>query len=79
MWSPTTWLEHSRDHLRYGSDRSDAEWAIIAPYLPPPGKTGRPRVWPMREIINGVFYVMRAGCPWRLLPSDLPPWSTIYR
>ncbi len=33
----------------------------------------------MREIINGIFYVMRAGCPWRLLPSDLPPWSTIYR
>jgi transposase len=35
--------------------------------------------WPMREIVNGIFYVMRAGCPWRLLPRDLPPWGTIYR
>jgi transposase len=40
---------------------------------------GRPREWPMREIINGIFYVMRAGCPWRLLPNDLPPWGTVYR
>src|SRR6202166_4397958 len=40
---------------------------------------GRPREWPMREIINGIFYVMRAACPWRLLPNDLPPWGTIYR
>jgi transposase len=52
---------------------------VIAPYLPKPRATGRPREWPMREIINGIFYVMRAGCPWRLLPSDLPPWGTIYR
>src|SRR5262249_1753070 len=40
---------------------------------------GRPRAWPMREIVNGILYVMRAGCPWRLLPNDLPPWGTIYR
>ena len=40
---------------------------------------GRPRAWPMREIVNGIFYVMRAGCPWRLLPNDLPPLGTIYR
>jgi transposase len=36
---------------------------------------GRPREWPMREIVNGIFYVMRAGCQWRLLPNDLPPWG----
>jgi transposase len=41
--------------------------------------TGRPRRRPMHEIINGIFYVMRAGCPWRLAPSDLPSWRTIYR
>lgn len=52
---------------------------MIAPHLPCERDTGRPRSWPMREIINGIFYVMRAGCPWRLLPTDLPPWSTIYR
>ena len=40
---------------------------------------GRPPAWPMREIVNGIFYVTRVGCPWRLLPSDLPPWGTIYR
>ena len=44
-----------------------------------PYATGRPREWPMREIVNGIFYVMRAGCAWRLLPNDLPPWGTIYR
>ena len=53
--------------------------APAAPHLPKPCATGRPREWPMREIINGIFYVMRAGCPWRLLPNDLPPWGTIYR
>jgi transposase len=52
---------------------------VIAPLLPKPSATGRPREWPMREIVNGIFYVMRAGCPWRLLPNDLPPWGTIYR
>jgi transposase len=68
MWTPTT-----RQHL------TDAEWRVIAPHLPKPGTTGRPRAWPMREIVNGIFYVMRAGRPWRLLPNDLPPWGTIYR
>ena len=51
---------------------------MIEPHLAPAHGTGRPRSWPMREIVNGIFYVMRAGCPWRLLPSDLPPWGTIY-
>jgi transposase len=52
---------------------------VISPHLPKPRATGRPREWPMREILNGIFYVVRAGCPWRLLPNDLPPWETIYR
>ena len=52
---------------------------MIEPHLPAASSTGRPRAWPMREIVNGIFYVMRSGCPWRLLPSDLPPWSTVYR
>ena len=43
MWTPTTRRQYSRDHLRYGSDLSDAEWNIIAPFMPPPAKTGRPR------------------------------------
>ena len=79
MWTPTTREQHSRKALRYQTDLTNAEWVVIEPHLPPAHGTGRPRSWPMREIVNGIFYVMRAGCPWRLLPSDLPPWGTIYR
>ena len=79
MWTPTTRQQHNRPVTRYQTDLTDAEWRVIAPHLPKPCATGRPREWPMREIINGIFYVMRAGCPWRLLPNDLPPWGTIYR
>ena len=79
MWTPTTRQQHSRPITRYQTDLTDAEWRVIAPHLPKPCAMGRPREWPMREIINGIFYVMRAGCPWRLLPKDLPPWGTIYR
>jgi transposase len=79
MWTPTTRKQHNRKTNRYQSDVTDAEWRVIEPHLPAANGTGRPRAWPMREIINGILYVMRAGCPWRLLPSDLPPWSTVYR
>jgi transposase len=72
MWTPTTRQQHSRPVKRYQTDLTDAEWCVIAPHLPKPCATGRPREWPMREIL-------RAGCPWRLLPNDLPPWGTIYR
>ena len=78
MWTPTTREQHSRAGLRYGSDLTDAEWAIIAPFMPPPAKTGRPRLWPMREIVNAIFYVLRSGCAWRLLPKDFPPMTTVY-
>jgi transposase len=79
MWTPTTRQQHSRIVTRYQTDLTDAEWHVIAPHLPKPCATGRPREWPMREIVNGIFYVMRAGCPWRLLPNDFPTWGTIYR
>jgi len=79
MWTPTTRREHSRDHLRYGSDLTDTEWEIIAPFLPPPGQTGRPRRWPMREIMNAIFYVLRSGCPWRMVPDCFAPATTVYR
>ena len=78
MWTEATRRHHSRDHLRYGSDLSDEEWEIIAPFMPPPAKTGRPREWTMREIINAMFYVLRAGCPWRMLPKCFPPMTTVY-
>jgi transposase len=62
----------------YPTDLSDAEWSCLEPYLPAPKSTGRPRVYPLREILNAVFYVVRSGCSWRLLPHDLPPWRSVY-
>jgi transposase len=79
MWTPTTRQKHSRTVTRYQTDLTDTKWRVIAPHLPKPCAVGRPREWPMREIVNGIFYVRRSGCPWRLVPSDLPPWGTIYR
>jgi putative transposase len=79
MWTPTTRRQYSRDGLRYETDLTDAEWALIEPLLPAPRARGRPRRWSTREILNGIFYVLRGGIAWRLLPSDLPPKSTVFR
>ncbi len=79
MWTRTTREQYKRPTTRYQSDLTDAEWAVIEPYLPLPNETGRPWGWPLREIVNAIFYVLRSGCPWRQMPSDLPPWETVYR
>src|ERR1700690_3612945 len=79
MWTPETRARHNSDHLRYGSDLSDDEWQVLAPLLPPPANTGRRWFWPMREMLNAIFYVLRSGCPWRLLPKHFPPHQTTYR
>lgn len=79
MWTPATRRQHSREHLRYETDLKDREWSLIAPMMPGAAKTGRPRRWPLREIMNAIFYVMRGGIGWRLLPSDFPPRSTVFR
>jgi hypothetical protein len=60
MWTPTTRQQHSRPVTRYQTDLTEAEWRVIAPHLPKPCARGRPRAWPMREIIKGILYVMRA-------------------
>src|ERR671935_2385573 len=62
----------------YATDLTDAEWQKIEPLLPAAKTGGRPRVHPVREILNAIFYILRAGCTWRLLPHDLPPWQTVY-
>ena len=62
----------------YHTDLSDKEWARIEPHLPVPKAVGRPRVHPLREILNATFYVLRSGCAWRLLPHDFPPWKTVH-
>jgi len=79
MWTPATRRQHSRDHLRYETDLSDAEWALIEPLMPAPNPRGRPRAWPLREIVNAIFYVLRGGIAWRLLPREFPPRTTVYR
>jgi len=62
----------------YRTDLTDAEWDVLEPHLPPPAERGRPREHGWREILNGVFYLVRSGCAWRLLPHNLPPWKTVY-
>src|ERR1700722_14830339 len=79
MWTPETRAEHDRGDMRSPSDLTDAEWQLLAPLLPPPAETGRRRSWPMRELMNALFFVLRGGCPWRMLPEHFPPHQTAYR
>jgi putative transposase len=62
----------------YPTDLSDAEWECIEPHLPAPRAAGRPRSHSLREILNAIFYIVRSGCAWRLLPHEFPPWKTIH-
>ncbi len=62
----------------YQTDLSDAEWSCLEPHLPVPNATGRPKMHGTREILNAIFYVLKSGCAWRLLPHDFPPWKTVY-
>ncbi len=78
MWTPTTRAQHSRAGLRYGSDATDAEWRMLSPFLPAPCKRGRRRKWEMRDIVNAIFYVLRGGVAWDLLPKDFPPSPMVY-
>ncbi|WP_333669505.1 IS5 family transposase [Elioraea tepidiphila] len=79
MWTLATRAQHSRAGLRYASDLTDDEWRLLEPLLPGVPRCGRRRAWPLREIANAIFYVLRAGCAWRLLPDSFPPWRTVYR
>jgi putative transposase len=62
----------------YPTDLTDAEWARIAPLLPPAKAGGRPREVDLREVVNAALYRHRGGCSWRLLPQKFPPWQTVY-
>jgi putative transposase len=62
----------------YATDLTDAEWQLLAPLIPPPKPGGRPAIQDRRELVNAMAYWLRAGCAWRLLPHDLPPWQTVY-
>lgn len=78
MWTPTTRRQHSRAGLRYETNLTDAEWAVIKPLMPRPEPRGWPPVWTTREILNAIFYALRGGIAWRLIPKDLPPRSTTF-
>jgi putative transposase len=69
----------ARQRLTYTTDWTDEEWRLLKPLLPPAKSGGRPRKYPLREVMNGIQYVLRAGCAWRLTPHDLPHWQTAYQ
>ena len=79
MWTVKQRQAHDRAGLRYPSDLSEAEWAaLVAPFVPPAKRGGRKRTVDVREVLNGIFYVLATGCQWRALPKDLPPKSTVH-
>jgi len=78
-WTETTRPQYERDCSRYASDMTDAEWALIAPHLPPAKDLGRPRTTDLREVVNALLYMASTGCQWRMLPKDFPPFSTVQK
>lgn len=62
----------------YPTDLTDEQWEIIDNVIPYPSPRGRPYKWPIREVLNAILYILRAGCAWRMLPNDFPPWQTVY-
>jgi transposase len=76
-WTEITREKYRRDGMRYASDVTDGEWAVIAPRLPAPSRRGRPRETPLREVVNAIFYIAQSCCQWRLLPKDFPPFTTV--
>jgi hypothetical protein len=77
MWTTENRRRYDRDKLRYPSDLTDAEWQHIEPLIPPAKRGGGKRTVDMREVVNGVMYVLSTGCQWRYIPKDLPPRSTV--
>ena len=67
-----------REREPYPSDLTDAEWKILQPLIPGPAKLGRPPRYEKRAILNAIFYVVRSGCSWRMLPGEMPPWRIVY-
>ena len=79
MWTETTRRQYRRDDLRYASDMTDPEWALIEPHLPAAKPLGRPRCVPLRAVVEALLYLLRTASPWRLLPRDFPNRSTVQR
>src|SRR4028119_686161 len=79
-WTKATRAQHARDHLRYASSLTEAEWALIAPALPAPARLGRPRTTSPRRVVEALLYILTTGCQWRALPQgEFPPRQTVQR
>jgi transposase len=77
IWTPENRPKYDRSKLRYPSDLTDEEWAMIAPLIPPAKRGGNRRTVDERAVVNGVMYILSTGCQWAALPKDLPPRSTV--
>ena len=78
MWTTENRPRYNRDGLRYPSDLTDAEWSHIAGLIPPGKRGGGKRRVDLREVMNGIMYILSTGCQWRAIPKDLPPRSTLF-
>ena len=78
MWATDQRRAHERRGLRYRSDLTDEEWALVEPFIPPARRGGRRRTVDVRAVLDGILYVLATGCQWRALPKDLPPRSTVH-
>lgn len=78
MWTAENRPRYNRDKLRYPSDLSDEEWALVEPLVAPGKPGGGKRTVIMRNVVDGVMYILSTGCPWRAIPKDLPPRSTLF-
>jgi len=78
-WTETARREYRRTASRYASDLTDGEWALIAPFMPPPKRIGRPRTTDLRQVLDAILYMATTGCQWAQLPRDFPPPSTVQR
>ena len=77
MWTNENRARYDRSGLRYPSDLTEAEWALVGPLIPPAKRGGNKRTVDVREVVNGIMYVLGTGCRWAALPKDLPPRSTV--
>jgi transposase len=78
MWTSKNRGRYDRSRLRYPSDLTDEEWALVGPLIPPARRGGNRRHVVVRAVINGLMYILSTGCQWRAIPKDLPPRSTLY-
>src|SRR5471030_206769 len=78
MWTSQNRARYDRSKLRYPSDLTDDEWGLVEPLIPPGKRGGDKRTVIMREVVNGLMYILSTGCQWRAIPKDLPPKSSVY-